>query len=74
MFLKWDELAGYGTVTYKITIEIKEKKMASDELKQASRYLSEALARMGIDHAIECHMDKLKLFRIAKNFLLKQEA
>jgi hypothetical protein len=72
MFLKCDR-QGLPTVKYQITIEIKEKKLTSDELKQASRYLSEALAKMGIDHSIECHMDKLKLFRIEKNFLLKQE-
>jgi len=61
-------------VTYKITIEIREKKLTTDELKQASRYLSEALSKMGIDHALECSMDKLKLFGIAKAFLkLKQE-
>lgn len=66
---------GLATVTYKITIEINEKKLTSDELKQASRYLSEALGKMGIDHAIICHIDKMKLFRIAKNFLsLRQES
>lgn len=64
----------WTTVSYKITIEIKEKKLTSDELQQASRYLSDALTRMGIDHAIICHMDKLKLFKIAKSFLdLRQE-
>jgi hypothetical protein len=57
------------TVAYKITIELKEKKMTRDELKQASRYLSEALTKMGIDHAVECRMDKLKSFHITKNFL-----
>jgi hypothetical protein len=61
-------------VTYKLTIEIKEKKLSSDELRQASRYLSEVLTKMGIDHSIECHMDKLKLFGIARTFLnLKHE-
>jgi len=72
-FFKYDFGGGLPTVNYKITIEIKENKLTSDELKQASRYLSEVLAKMGIDHSIECHMDKLKLFRIEKNFLLKQE-
>ena len=72
-FFKYDFGGDLPTVNYKITIEIKEKKLTSEELKQASRYLSEALAKMGIDHTIECHMDKLKLFRIEKNFLLKQE-
>jgi hypothetical protein len=56
-------------VTYKITIEINENKLTSDELKQASRYISDALVKMGIDHTIDCHMDKMKLFRIAKNLL-----
>jgi len=56
-------------VAYKITIELKQKKMTRDELKQASRYLSEALTKMGIDHAVECRMDELKLFRITRNFL-----
>jgi hypothetical protein len=56
-------------VTYKITIEIKEDKLPSDEIKQASRYLSECLARMGIDHTIECHMGKMRLFGKAKTFL-----
>jgi hypothetical protein len=60
-------------VTYKITIEIKEKNLTSDELKQASRYISEALGKMGIDHSIICHMDKLKLFQIAKNFLSQRQ-
>jgi hypothetical protein len=60
---------GLPIVTYKLTIEIKEKKLTSDELEQASRYISEALSKMGIDHSIECHMDQLKLFRIAKTFL-----
>jgi len=72
-FFKYDGGGGLPTVNCKITIEIKEKKLTSEELKQASRYLSEALAKMGIDHSIECQMDKLKLFRIEKNFLLKQE-
>jgi ferredoxin len=56
-------------VSYKITIEIKEKKMTTYELKQASRYISEALSKMGIDHVIDCHMDKLKLYRVARAFL-----
>ncbi|AFU58584.1 hypothetical protein Ngar_c16510 [Candidatus Nitrososphaera gargensis Ga9.2] len=57
------------TVAYKITIELKQKKMTHDELKQASRYLSEALTKIGIDHSVECRMDKLKLFRITRDFL-----
>lgn len=59
---------------YKITIQVHDGEMTSNELKLAARYISEALSRMGIDHAIECQMGKLKLFGIAKNFLgLKPE-
>jgi hypothetical protein len=61
-------------VSHKITIQVKEEEMTSNELKLASRYLSDALSKMGIDHVIECQMGKLKLFGIAKNFLgLKPE-
>lgn len=73
-YLISDELGRLATVTYIITIEIKEKKMTSDELRQASGYISEVLTKMGIDHTMECHMGKLKLFSKAKTFLsLKQE-
>jgi hypothetical protein len=56
-------------LAYKITIELKQKKMTRDELKAASRYLSEALTKMGIDHAVECCNHNLKLFGITWNFL-----
>jgi hypothetical protein len=64
---------GLTSVTYKITIEIKEEKMTSEELKQASIYLSDALTKMGIDHSIACHMDKLKLFSKAMTFLTQKQ-
>jgi hypothetical protein len=36
-------------------------------LKQASRHLSDAVEKMGFDHALACHLDTIRKFRIAKN-------
>lgn len=75
MYLKLANTLGeIKPLAYKIMIEVEEEKMTSYELKQASRYISEALSKMGIDHAIECQMGKFRLFGITKNFLkLKEE-
>jgi predicted RNA-binding protein Jag len=61
-YLKCDAQNRLANVTYKITIVIEEQKMTSDALNQTAHYLSEALNRMGFDHTVECHLDKLKLF------------
>jgi hypothetical protein len=54
-------------VTYKITIEIKANKLTPDQLKQTSRQLSDAVKKMGFDHALICHLNAIRKFRIAKN-------
>ena len=54
-------------MTYKITIEINANKLTHEQLKQASRHLSEAVEKMGFDHALTCHLDAIRKFRIAKN-------
>ena len=54
-------------MTYKITIEIKANKLTHDQLKQASRQLSDAVEKMGFDHALTCYLDAIRKFRIAKN-------
>ncbi len=60
---------GSEVVPYKITIDIKEKKLTREELKHISRHISEALGKMGFDHSVECHIEKSRLFGVAKNFL-----
>ena len=57
-------------MAYKITIKVDEEKLSGDELKQAARYVSDALSKMGIGHHIECQIDKMKLFGITRNFLI----
>lgn len=52
-------------MTHKISIEIMGKKLTNDELKQASRSLSDSLEKMGFDHELICHLDKFRKFRVA---------
>ena len=53
-------------MTHKITIEIEGKALTKDQLKQTSRQLSEALEKMGFDHALICHLDTFRKFKVTK--------
>ena len=54
-------------MTYKITIEIKAKNLTKDQLKDASRQLSDAVEQLGFDHSLICHIDKIRKFKVVKN-------
>jgi len=53
-------------VTYKITVNINEKNLSTDAIRQAVNYISGALNSMQIAHTIECHKDKIVLSRTSK--------
>ena len=53
-------------MTYKITVNINEKNLSTDAIRQAVNYISGALNSMQIAHTIECHKDKIVLSRMSK--------
>jgi hypothetical protein len=61
-YLKSDGFhARCGTVTFKITVTVKEEGITSEQIQQAANYISGALDSMQISQVIELHKDKMKL-------------
>jgi predicted RNA-binding protein Jag len=46
---------------YKITIELDEKEIRTDDVKRVANYLSEVLETMGYSYQIDCHKDGMKV-------------
>ena len=46
---------------YKITIELDEKEIRSDDAKRIVNYLGEVLERMGYSYSIDCLKDGMKI-------------